>query len=218
MKYVILLLTLVSTSFAVGPVKFGFGFGASVPNDQMGNIFNNSQQILDKLDNSVADVLLNSEGIGYNIGIKLRVDLPGNFIFSGGFAFHKFPDQNIRLVVTDDEKAAIDTSVSVIPNLIPINAGLLFNVIDTKFVDFYLRAEGQFNILSYSLSQTAADLTNISDTTNGRLGAGLGAGIDISLVLVRLNLDARYNFVNLGLRNEDEKQKGYFSLTGSIFF
>lgn len=218
MKYVILLLTMVSTSFAVGPVKFGFGVGASVPNDQIGNIFNNSQQILDKLDNSVADVLLNSEGVGYNIGIKLRVDLPGNFIFSGGFAFHKFADQNIRLTVTEAEKTTIDTSVTVIPNLIPINAGLLYNVIDSQVIDIYLRAEGQFNILSYSISQTAADLVNISDTTNGRLGTGFGVGIDISLVLVRLNLDARYNLVNLGLRNENEDLKSFFSLTGSIFF
>lgn len=193
---------------------FGFYFGLSTPNDQINNVYNSS-----KLDNGVYDMFREGTKLGYHVGAKIRVGMSDNLFFVGGIAYHKFPQTTIDVkdpTRNDTVIATLQTS----QNVIPITAGVNFFLIK-QFIGLYAVGELTYNYVSSSVdyNQGSIPLSISKSPTDSRIGFGLGAGSDFDIKLITLNLEIKYNYINLIGQKAGEESKAFVSVSlGAIFW
>lgn len=232
MKFkLILLITLLSssTAFALGPLKFGFQVGLSTPSDQLSNVYNinNATLVQDPNTNDEEEFggELLSRGVdnGYHIGVNVRIDLPvADLSLIGSFMYNSFPEA--RTMVADQITGENVVELVSSQRVVPVSAGLMYNLFELWILEFYLRGEAQLNYFSH---ETSFNL-QVDDYKLGvpfaqtdsytRFGYGIGAGFDIDLELTRLNLDIRYHTANFIGREDDEDIKTYLSLGVGVYF
>ncbi len=206
------LLFISTKSFALTNV--GFYLGLSTPNDQINNVYNSNDY---KSESEIVEFIRGGISLGYHIGAIGRFDLSDDFSVVGGIAWHKFPQSKIDVTdpTTGDTVASLETS----QNIVPITVGVNFYLI-RSIVGLYGTGQLTYNYISnsvdYNYNSIALPLNQSS--TDHRVGFGLGAGIDIDAFLVTLNLEAKYNIVNLIGKTAGEQTKSYFSLSlGALF-
>jgi len=62
------------------------------------------------------------------------------------------------------------------------------------------------------------DLPISTSPSDSRIGFGLGAGVDLDVQLVTLNLEVKYNYINLIGQAAGEEAKAFISLSLGAFF
>ncbi|MDQ1266927.1 MAG: b-brl protein [Bacteroidota bacterium] len=196
----------------------GFNLGLSTPNDKINDVYNGEKLSWDSLSNN--NVLHESIKSGYHIGMRLRLPLDedGSYTFIGGIAFHRFPESNIIIINPKDNTplATLKTMQNVVPITVGINAYLFKSILG-----LYVNGELTYNYIANSVdidSEISVPFKYSLSPSDSRVGFGLGAGFDMNLKLITLNLEARYNMINLIGRETDEGTKSYLSLSFGVFF
>lgn len=215
-KFKILLLALIFAGWSSANAEFGFSIGLSTPNDKINDIYNS-----DRLDvDSIADGTLFREGAksGYHILVKARFELSEKMVFFGGIGIHRFPQT--KLLVKDPNNPNITLAeLYTNQNIVPITAGLnayLFKDV----IGIYGVGDLSYNYISSSvdIETKGIELPYSTTPSESRVGFGLGAGIDFDISLLKLNLEAKYNYTNLIGKTDGEGDKSYFTLGLGVFF
>ncbi|MCX7735131.1 MAG: porin family protein [Candidatus Kapabacteria bacterium] len=216
-KIFFLFLMLFCTQLAYSQLGIGFHTGLSTPNNQINNVYNT-----DKLDLKKADYFGNlvreATKIGYHIGMKLRLNMSDNLFFVGGIVWNKFPQTTIEILNSKSGDTLIILQAT--QNVIPISAGLNLYLFQ-GLISPYLTGDLAYTIISNSIDFKQIPLTGVEidpRVTDARAGFGLGAGFDIDLKLVYLNIEGKYNISNLIGKDSEEKNKNYFTLTLGVYF
>lgn len=205
-----------SSLFAGPLLDFGLKAGLAIPNDRISNVFNKEQlKTQDFIGNLKTEALDN----GYNVAARLRLDLVSNLKFMGEIGFNRFPQTEIEVIdpSTNELIATLNTTI----NIIPITAGINWYLIE-KGVGIYLIGDLKYNYISSSLD-TKIDNNDVtipvqSSEAENTIGYGIGAGVDFSLVLLRANIEAEYNHVNLISSKNNDDMKTYATVTLGIYF
>jgi len=222
---IILILFIISVNKlnAENSMHFGFFGGLAIPNDKVSQFFNDTKQhvkvdSVDTLGNYFLDKAAN---IGYHLKIQGRIELANNFTFVSTVGISRFNEGRYDLIVplgNNDTVLAITQSTT---NIVPISVGInayLFK----KFLLPYINADLVYNYVSYSYDIVMKE--NIyypitkSPTTMHRLGYSVGVGIDIDLYLISLNIETKFNAVNIIKYDDKEPTKSYFTFLVGIVF
>lgn len=219
MKRIIAYITIFFVFASIAEAKLNIGFigGFSTPNDKINDVFNISQ--LEIKDKGISNILRESVAIGYHLGIRGRLPLTDDLNFIGGMEYHRFPQNELNFSDPADPTDADYSTFLTRQNVLTFLAGFDYYVINT-FADFYLTADLEYNYLSSVLDFYDGEkvvLPTLSPSDN-RAGIGFGAGMDINVDLVKLNLECKYNIANLVGKKNEELDKGYFCVTIGIFF
>jgi opacity protein-like surface antigen len=195
--------------------NLGFFAGLSTPNNEINNVYNSEKINL----NSIASgkLIREASSLGYHIGAKARFSLSDNFSFTGSAAWHKFTESNIDVIdpTSGDTLARLTT----VQNIIPITAGINFYIINSA-IGIYGTGELAYNYIYNSVDVQYEDIpiSLEKSPTDNRVGFGLGAGIDLDLQLLTINLEAKYNISNLIGKESNEATKSYFTVSLGVFF
>lgn len=224
-----LLLATIFTLFAVGMAKaqpgsqFGFVAGLATPNDQIANIYNSDQwDYTVSESNGIGNFITNGMNTGYTIGAKLRIKMSDNVNFFGGIGWNRFPQTTLELRDPQRNDTLLATFKTT-TNIVPISAGVDYYIANDVLGLFSIYGVGElaYNYISNSVdykTESGVDVPITLNPSDSRMGFGVGAGFDINLKLVTLNLEAKYNYLNLIGKTNDEGNKDYLTVTAGIFF
>lgn len=201
------------------PIGFGFHFGLATPNDQINNVYNSNTITFNNL---LSNIVREAAKIGYFIGIDLNMPLTDNFTFLGGISLNRFPQTELKIFVPKPSvpDQQFDTVIlKSIQNIVPLSVGVNWYLFKSYLSPYVTGSLSYFHIVN-SIDIVKLDINELIATTksNSRLGAGIGAGIDLNLELITLNFEARYNFVNLIGKEGDEPTKKYLTVGIGIIF
>ncbi len=203
-------------------IEFEFFGGLSIPNDEVSKFFN-ADTISARIDSleGIGNFITNTATtMGYHLGIKARFELNKRFLMNIGIAYHRFNSGKYEIIVRDTVKSTkMDTAaVRSTPSMIPIFAGINAYIVRSNFISFYGVAD-----LSYNMMNTSVDITDWGsikslggiddDETASRLGAGLGAGLDIDVKLLTVNLEFKYNWMNIIGKSAGESSRNYAGIS-----
>ena len=191
---------------------FGILIGLSTPSNQINNVYNSNNL------SDFGNMYREGTKLGYHIGIRGRMNLSDNLQFVGGIAYHKFPQTTIQVINPNspyDTLASFNTS----QNVIPITAGVNFYLLK-QFIGLYGVGELSYNYISNSVDVFYGDLpiSTSKSPTDSRIGFGIGAGADLDVKLVTLNLEVKYNYINLIGQKAGEEAKAFISVSLGAFF
>lgn len=200
-------------------IKFGFIAGASTLSDNVAQIYNSNRFSSDSISSGLGNIVNDALSTGYHLGARIRLRLTDNAYFITGFAWHRFPENNMYLINPDSQDTV--ASFRNVTNLIPINAGINIYLINS-FVGVYATGDLTYNMISTSTDidykDTSIPIQGLeADPQDSRLGFGFGAGIDFNLVFTG-NLEVKYNYTNLIGKDVDEADKTFLSVSLGIFF
>ena len=203
--------------FAQG-IDFGFHIGLSTPNDKISDVYNKKSVDLQDSANSIGKFVSKGMSAGYHIGVKGRISMSDKVDFYLGFGFNRFPDTDIKVTAPNDPSKVLAT-LSSSTQVIPINAGVNFYLL-RSFIGLYATGDLAYNYVSSTLDYKTGivDIPISRTPSDSRLGFGVGAGLDVSLGLILLNIEAKYNQINLIGKDENEKDKSYVSFGLGIYF
>lgn len=230
MKLYILLGVLILTNIiakADDDVDFGVEIGLSTPNNQINNIYNRDFQPVFKSISSVENdtiigkMIRDGAGIGYHLGIRVKIPLNDYFKLHGSVGYHRF--QQSRLEVKHPETNEVLATIFTFQNIIPITAGVDFYFLSLDVLDFYASSEISYNKFTFTTDVPIVDDNTITipiEETGAynSLGMSYGAGIDFNLAVLKLNLDARYHVLNLIDTFKNADKKNYLSVSVGIYF
>jgi len=217
--FIIIVLTIFLFSFgkskAGDGLDFGIFAGVSTPNDYITNLYN-SNTYKDLSDNPY-NLIYGSSKSGWHIGVDVRIklDKDANTFLHGSFAWHRFEAVENDVVVDQTKKPLFNTTTSVLPVSVGIDYYLFRSIIG-----LYVRGDAQFNTISTKVNdvyQAVSTITNMSDASNSRFGAALGGGVELNLLLIKADLEIKYNWINLVGKTVDEKPKNYLSTSVIIY-
>lgn len=209
------LLLLVLHSELKAQTSFGFYGGLSTPSEQISNVYNSDSL---KTENVVGTLKRSAANTGYHVGARLRLGLGEDLVFIGGISLSRFPSSKIDIVVPNGTDT-IRTTLTSTQNIIPIAVGVNY-YLTKKLIGVYAIGELSYNYLTNSIDGTIQGVNFPLDRspTYNRVGFGLGAGMDIDLKLLTLNVEGKYNLVNFIGSEEGEKSKSFVTLSVGIYF
>ncbi len=196
------------------PIGVGFSVGLATPNSRINDVYN-SDKI--NLNNKVWDIAREAAKTGYFVGINLNLPLSENLNFQGSIYINRFPQSEIILYFPQQP---YDTVVlKSIQNLIPISAGINLFLFKSTVSPYILGNLSYFyNVNSIDIVRLNQELPIATSKTESRIGAGIGAGIDINLEIITLNVEAKYWFTNLIGNVSGESNKNFLSLGVGVIF
>jgi hypothetical protein len=211
-----LLLVIYNNSKASSQIDIGFYFGLATPNGSINDVYNSSKLQWNK--DSLSSFLRDGTKIGYTIGIQGRLILIPNLDFVGGLGMTKFPQTKINVTVPNNPTNQDYLTLTTSQTIVSLSAGLNYYFLKS-FIDIYGTGDLSYNYLYNSVDYTKENIPfplTLSPTDN-RLGCGLGAGFDLNLKIIKLNIEGKYHFMNLIGITADEKSKNFFTLTLGIY-
>ncbi len=202
-----------------GELEFGFHLGLSTPNDQINDIYNgdNLPYQIDDSTKGLGNLLKEGARVGYHLGIKVRLPLDDKFIFKGGLLLHRFPESEIE--VTEPASDTVIATLASVQNIVAISAGMNYYFLKS-FIGVYGVGDLSFNYMTSSVDKKMEKYSIPISTspTDSRVGFGLGAGIDLDVKLLKLNLEGKFNIVNLIGKESGEEPKSFFALGLGVYF
>jgi hypothetical protein len=220
----LLLLLIISTNKlnAENSLHLGISAGLAIPNEKVSQFFDEAKQYIQKDSiNAWGNYLFNkASNVGYNIKLQGRIELSDYFTFVPSVGISRFNDGVYDLVVPfgngDTAHAKTQSTTNVVPISIGINAYLF-----KSFISPYVSADLVYNYIAYSYDfiwdeKFAAPIA--TSTTMHRIGYSVGAGIDIDLALISLNLEAKFDAINIIKYNGHEPSKNYYTFSVGIIF
>jgi opacity protein-like surface antigen len=214
---IILLIFGIMPKLSAGPfMDFGIAGGISVPDDEIANVMNTDSIIGENFVGELKNIALNT---GYHLSARIRLDLTKSLKFYGSAGINRFPQTEI--LVEDPESGELLGTLKTTINVIPITTGVNWYLID-KGIGIYAIGDLTYNYISHSLDiireGDGVAIPVSSSGSENTIGYGLGAGIDFDLFLGRLNLEGKYNRLNIISFEENSETKDYFTLTLGIYF
>ncbi len=217
---IIILLSFVSINlFAAGPLDFGVKFGLSVPSGDFDRVFNN---LIDTSKPNLVSKISDQASFGYHLGVNIRTTLLPYLDIYGGIAIHRFTQSTLKIVDPLNPNKTYP-ELNTVQNVIPISAGLNFNVLNLKVVKFYLNGEVNYNYISYTtdikIGNSATLPLNYQESeVQKRIGYGFGLGVEGNLMMIKAYLEAKINQSNVIGRLDNEELKKFYTLTVGIYF
>ena len=208
----VLFFTTSSSVLAIGYLDFAVTLGLSTPNSQISNIYNR-ENMNTAVEDKDLSFLYGGLDLGWNLGINVQIELKEDINLNLGFAWHKFPENNNYVDVTNvQDQGWFKASTSIIPVTVGLDYYLLHS-----FIGLYIKGDLAYNHISSNVNTIldVYDETNVilTNTKNGRFGCGLGMGAEFDAGLLRLALEAKYNWLNLIGKIDGEPQKEFLSLS-----
>lgn len=199
------------------PISFGFHLGLATPNDQINNVYNSNTI---KINDSTSKILREASKLGYFIGIDLSMPLTDNFMFLGGISLNRFPQTELKIFVPRPDPNQFDTVIlKAVQNIVPLSVGVNWYLFKSFFSPYVSGNLSYFYIVnSMDIVKLSIDFPVATTKSNSRLGAGIGAGMDLNFEVLTLNLEARYNFVNLIGKEINEPTKKYLTVGVGLIF
>jgi hypothetical protein len=202
----ILSLILLATTCARAQ-KLGLGAGLAVPSDRIAQL---PSELYSQGWRGVGQEALS----GYFI--ELRGRLGGSLALVGALSYNRFLEATSRYQDPSGNSVELITSQVVLP----LSAGAELKFADGVFAP-YASVEGTLNYFYRSFESPHGDVPvpfRVESTSDARFGAAFGGGLSIDLKLVKIDLAARLQFINLfGNRPASEPTTYYFQL-GTIFY
>jgi hypothetical protein len=205
---------------AIGLTDIGFKVGLATPNKNINDVYNKDLLDVDRNNqDTVASWLRESADLGYFIGINLRFSLKDNIQFTGGLGLNRFPETESAVTHPSNPSDTI-LILSETTNIVPVSVGVNYYLV-RSFLGLYALGELQYN---YIMSNV--DVNYVKENINfpmeptpsyNRIGAAIGAGIDLDIQVLTLNLEAKYNISNLN-QSEGEESKNYLNVTLGVYF
>lgn len=215
---------------AVESVDFGFYFGLSTPNDKLNEIYSKSKVFLDSNETDEGKITRELASTGYHFAMKARLELNDDWDLTAGVGFHRFPETELKFENPSTEDSYLFKTVQ---NVVPFNVGINYYLITAEYFGLYLNTDVTYNYVvtttDYELSTDAPsiplELIGLSDfennersNTDGQLGLSAGGGFDIDLKLILINLETKFNMINLLGKEDGEQAKNYLSIGLGVYF
>ncbi|MFN3195069.1 MAG: outer membrane protein [Chlorobiota bacterium] len=189
-----------------------FKGGLSTPNDKIASVYSDENLTTDNI--TSGDLFNENSNLGYHVGLGLRVGISDMFDFVGGVEFHRFTRSEFK--IKDPESREIYTMRST-QNIFPVNAGVNLKVINTDIFGVYGTAGLAYNYISNSVDY----LTEESDFSvpldlspdDSRVGYFIGAGTDVNVGLLKLNLEIKYQHINFLGKEDGEEDKQFLAVS-----
>lgn len=196
--------------------SFGFFGGLSTPSNKINDVYN--KKTVQVNDTALGNLIARGLDNGYYIGAKFAVPLNDNFTFFASIAYNSFPESEI-IVVDPNNPDNILTTLSTSTKIVPISAGLQLYPFHS-IISPYISGNLAYSYIYSTVDQKVlgASVAVSSSPSDSRFGAGIGVGIDFDLKIIALNLEGKYNYVNLIGKTDNEESKGYFTLGVGIIF
>lgn len=200
-----------------GGLEFGVNFGLATPNDKINDIFNTDKLKYGNLQDSIAKLIGDGINSGYHLGIRLNMPLNEYFDFVGNLGYNSFPKS--KITVTDPANGKTLAELSTSTKIIPIAAGLSFFPFKS-IISPYVTGELSFNYIQTAVETTyfGTQFPIATTPADNRFGFGFGLGTNINLGLIDLNLEGKYNYLNLIGKESDEQDKQYLTLIVGVVF
>lgn len=203
-------------------LHLGFSAGLAIPNAKVSQFFDEAKQNLEiKTLTILGDYILDkAANTGYSLKILGRLELSEHFTFVPSVGLLRFNEGLYDLVVPIENGDTAHAKAQSTANVVPISVGLngyLFR----GFLSPYVNVDLVYNFIKYSYDIFWYDDFAVPIYTSRplhRLGYSVGAGVDIDLALVSLNVEAKFSMINIIRYNEQEPTKDYFSLSVGIIF
>ena len=207
----------ITATLNAGGLEFGINFGLATPSDKINNIYNTDRIKYGHLQDSLAQLLSEGLNSGYHIGIKLNMPLNDNFDFVGNLGYNSFPES--KITITDPANGNKLAELSTSTKIIPIAAGLSFYPFKSV-ISPYIVGELSFNYIQTAVEATyfGASIPISTTPADNRFGFGIGLGTNIGLGLIDLNIEAKYNYLNLIGKEAEEQDKYYLTLLVGFVF
>jgi hypothetical protein len=191
--------------------------GLSLPNNEVSNFIDNTLIPTNDTNVRVLNSIFDTPKSGYNLAIKLTVELSEKAFFYGGLGMQKFPETKVALYAPNSTDS--QGEINVITTVYPISAGIHYYIFKSSF-DMYSIGDLSYNLISHSvnLQNSKYDLPIGKNPTDSRVGFGLGLGTIISLGESGLIIEAIYNQLNFIGKTENEQNKTIITFrTGFVF-
>lgn len=192
-------------------VSFGVFGGMSTPNDAIANIFNKENF---DLENNPLPVLYGAMDAGWHLGINSKIKLSDKAYLDASVAWHSFPEITNKAKF-GEEVQLFDTKTSIIPLSLGVDYYLFEN-----FVSIYVVGNLAYNHISTDIESAFDVIPETRDMfkerSDDRFGCGLGAGLEFDAVLLKVGIEAKYNWINLIGKVDGEETKNFMNLT--LFF
>ncbi|PKL80925.1 MAG: hypothetical protein CVV25_01725 [Ignavibacteriae bacterium HGW-Ignavibacteriae-4] len=202
---------------AAGPLGLHFKAGLSTPNDKISKVY--SDESLTTKNVSSGDFLTDNADLGYHLGVAARVEMTEMLHFVGGIEFHRFPRSEFRII---DPQTGEKHKFKSTQNIIPIHAGINLAFINTDLLNIYATGGFAYNYISNSVdyvteeSDFAVPLNLDLSPTDSRIGYFVGAGTDLDLKVFKLNLELKYQHINLIGKDTGEPDKQFLAVSLGI--
>lgn len=208
---------LLANKLFAGAMDFGFNVGLATPNNKVNEVYNAPNiKYGEKLD-STANLLYNGLKSGYHVGIKLKMKLNDYFDFASNIGYNSFPESKIEVVDPSTGNKLVELSTAT--KIVPISAGLSFYPFRNVIAP-YVTGELTYNYINTAVEVTyfGAQIPIPTTPTDSRFGFGIGAGVDLNVGLFDVNVEAKYNYLNLIGKEATENDKHFVSLVFGIIF
>ena len=197
---------------AVGPLGLHFKAGLSTPNDMISKVYSNENLTSNNIGSG--NFFTENADMGYHLGVAARIELSDMFHFVGGVEFHRFPRSEFK--IKDPQTGEIHQFKST-QNIFPIHAGINLAFINTNLVNVYATGGFAYNYISNSVDYVTDDsdysVPLDMSPTDSRIGYFLGAGTDLDLQLLKLNLELKYQHINLIGKDSGEPDKQFLAIS-----
>lgn len=213
---IVVFLQIATISYA-GGLEFGINFGLATPSDKINDIYNTDKLKYGSMQDSIAKMIADGLSSGYHLGVRLSMPLNDNFDFVGNIGYNSFPKS--KITITDPANGAKLAELSTSTKIIPISAGLSFFPLKS-IISPYVTGELSFNYIQTAVETTYFGTQVPISTTpaDNRFGFGVGVGTNINLGIIDLNVEGKYNYLNLIGKESDEKDKHYLTIIVGVIF
>lgn len=200
---------------AAGPLGLHFKAGLSTPNDMISKVYSDENLTANNI--SSGDFFTDNAGLGYHLGVAARLELTKMLHFVGGVEFHRFPRSEFK--IKDPQTGDIHQFKST-QNIIPIHAGINFAFISTEVLNVYATGGFAYNYISNSVDYVSEEsdysIPLDMSPTDSRMGYFVGAGTDLDLQIFKLNLELKYQHINLIGKETGEPDKQFLAVSLGI--
>ncbi len=195
-------------------MDFGIRGGLSTPNNNINDVYNTGSI---KENSNLYNLFRESTKLGYHLGINGRIEMNEEFDFVVGILYHSFPRTGIDVIKNSTDSLIQDLSTS--QKILSITGGIDYYFVKS-IIDIYTVGELNYNYISSNIEflKVLYNLDLPSSKSDSRAGISLGAGFDVDLIAVLLNLELKYNITNIIGRVENEKLKSFVAVSFGVFF
>lgn len=207
--------------------RIGLNAGVAIPNENISQFSNEASERFNfDTISAFGDYILNTAASrGYSLSIKGRIELSDRIDLVPSIGITRFNEglYDVVIPVQIDGKDTLLADVRSVANVVPIELGINAYLARELlgFIGVYGNASLSYNYLSYSCDYKWKDniyLPFKTTNSNSRFGYSVGAGVDIDLYLITLNLGVSFHNINTVKGTDTEKAKNYGVFSVGVVF